>query len=210
MTIRNELESDHRAVEELTREAFWNRYVPGCDEHYLVHKLRGHPDFVPELDFVLLNKGMIVAHVMYSRSSLVSATGERVSTLTFGPVSVLPSFQRQGLGSLLLEFSLARAKEGGGRLVVIEGVPGNYVKFGFRSCQSFNVTNRAGAFPTALLVKELEVGALVGGPWTFRESEAFQIDDNEAQEFDKTFRPLKKEVRPSQEEFKILSRSVIV
>ena len=50
--IRNETESDFNEVEELTRKAFWNVYVPGCVEHYLAHILRGHEDFVPELHFV--------------------------------------------------------------------------------------------------------------------------------------------------------------
>ena len=53
MTIRLETEKDYRAVEELTREAFWNVYKPGADEHYFVHTMRSHPDFIPELAFVL-------------------------------------------------------------------------------------------------------------------------------------------------------------
>ena len=53
LTIRLETEKDYRAVEELTREAFWNVYKPGADEHYFVHMMRNHPDFIPELAFVL-------------------------------------------------------------------------------------------------------------------------------------------------------------
>ena len=48
LTIRLETEKDYRAVEELTREAFWNVYKPGADEHYYVHQMRNHPDFIPE------------------------------------------------------------------------------------------------------------------------------------------------------------------
>ena len=47
--IRLETETDHRVVEELTRNAFWNVYKPGADEHYYVHTMRNHPDFIPEL-----------------------------------------------------------------------------------------------------------------------------------------------------------------
>lgn len=47
LTIRLETEKDYRAVEELTREAFWNVYKPGADEHYYVHQMRQHPDFIP-------------------------------------------------------------------------------------------------------------------------------------------------------------------
>ena len=53
LTIRLETEKDYSAVEELTREAFWNIYKPGADEHYFVHTMRSHPDFIPELAFVL-------------------------------------------------------------------------------------------------------------------------------------------------------------
>ena len=40
INIRNEKETDYRRVEEITRKAFWNLYVPGCVEHYLVHIMR--------------------------------------------------------------------------------------------------------------------------------------------------------------------------
>ena len=54
--IRNEMEKDFRQVENLTSEAFWNLYIPGCNEHYLVHIMRDHPDFIPELAFVAINR----------------------------------------------------------------------------------------------------------------------------------------------------------
>ena len=52
-TIRLENEKDHRAVENLVRESFWNVYKPGCSEHYVIHVLRDDPAFVKELDFVM-------------------------------------------------------------------------------------------------------------------------------------------------------------
>ena len=52
MIVRNEKETDHRHVEELIRKAFYNLYVPGCTEHYLARVMRGHEDFIPELDLV--------------------------------------------------------------------------------------------------------------------------------------------------------------
>ena len=51
--IRLETEQDYRAVEEMTRESFWNVYKPGADEHYYAHTMRNHPDYIPELDYVL-------------------------------------------------------------------------------------------------------------------------------------------------------------
>ena len=40
--IRQETKADHQTVETLTREAFWNQSVPGCNEHYFVHTMRQH------------------------------------------------------------------------------------------------------------------------------------------------------------------------
>ena len=64
LTIRLETQKDYRAVEELTREAFWNVYKPGADEHYFVHTMRSHPDFIPELAFVLERVGEFVGNFM--------------------------------------------------------------------------------------------------------------------------------------------------
>ena len=50
--LRIEQSSDYHETENITREAFWNHYSPGCDEHYLLHIMRNHPKFVPELDIV--------------------------------------------------------------------------------------------------------------------------------------------------------------
>ena len=52
--IRREEEKDYRETENLTREAFWNVYCPGCREHYVLHLYRNDKDFVPELDYVMV------------------------------------------------------------------------------------------------------------------------------------------------------------
>lgn len=53
LKIRREEPKDYETIERITREAFYNMYIPGCVEHYPVHIMRGHEDFIPELDFVL-------------------------------------------------------------------------------------------------------------------------------------------------------------
>ena len=93
MIIRNELKSDYREVEELTRKAFWNLYVPGCNEHYLVHIMRDHEDFLPELDFVIECDNSVIANIMYTKAKLVDEEGNEKSILTFGPLSVLPKYR---------------------------------------------------------------------------------------------------------------------
>lgn len=75
ITIRNEKKDDFRTVEEITREAFWNLYNPGCNEHYVVHRMREHEDFIPELDFVAETDGKIVGNIMYTKAKLTDESG---------------------------------------------------------------------------------------------------------------------------------------
>ena len=74
-TIRTEQPPDYRTVETIHRNAFWNLYVPGADEHYIAHILRDHADFIPELDLVITLSGQIIGNIMYTKSKLVTATG---------------------------------------------------------------------------------------------------------------------------------------
>ena len=112
-TIRNEQPADHRAVEEITRLAFWNVHAPGCNEHYLVHVMRDHQDFIHELDFVLEINNEIIGNIMYTRSWLIRESGNALDSLTFGPVSIAPKYQRKGYGSLLINHSIKKATERG-------------------------------------------------------------------------------------------------
>lgn len=209
LTIRNETLTDRQAVEDVTRRAFYNVYVPGCTEHYLVHVMREHPDFIPELDFVAELDGRIIGNVMYTRATLTDEAGAVRDILTFGPVSIAPEHQRRGYGRLLLEHSFRRAAELGWETVVIFGSPANYVGRGFKSCRKFNVCVEGGRFPSAMLVRELKEGALDGRRWVYRDSPVMAIDVAEARRYDDALEPMAKEYRPSQEEFYIMSRSAV-
>lgn len=209
LNIRNETPADRQAVETLTRRAFYNLYVPGCHEHYLVHIMRDHPDFLPELDFVLELDGEVIGSILYTRSTLTGETGERRDVLTFGPVCVAPEHQRRGYGKRLIDHSLARAAELGWGAAVIFGSPANYVGRGFQCCKRRLVQMEDGSYPAAMLVKELRPHALDGGPWIFRDSPVMHFDEEAARRFDETLPPMEKRVLPCQEEFYILSNSVL-
>ena len=209
LSIRSETENDYRKVEELTREAFWNLYVQGCDEHYLVHKMRKHTDFIPELDFVAIFENKIVGNIMYTKSHIVDESNNRIETITFGPISVLPAFQRQGVGSALIRHSKKGAFERGYKVIIIEGHPHNYCKHGFKSSKDYNISDAEGKFPYGLLVLELEKGVLEEHNWRYYSSDVFNIDINAADEYDKLFEVKKKEYKYTQEEFLIASRAYI-
>ena len=209
LIIRNERENERTEVENLIREAFWNVNVPGCDEHYLAHVLRGHGDFVPALDLVAELDGRVVGNVMYTRAWLENEAGNERGILTFGPVAVLPEYQRRGVSRALLEESFVRARAMGCEAIVIFGNPDNYVSRGFKSCRRFNVCLKGGVFPSAMLVRPLTEDAFDGRRWFYRESAAYEIDPAEAERFDRKFPPKEKAFRPSQEEFYIHSHSSI-
>ena len=211
-TIRLERPEDYRAVEELTREAFWNVYKPGCDEHYFAHTMRSHEDFIPELAFVLEKDGEIIANVMYTLAWLTGEDGKEKTIVSFGPFCVHPKYQRKGYGKALLEHSFARAVELGYDAAVIFGSPCNYAARGMVSCKKMNVSLEGGVYPCALLVKELVPGALQGKPWVYRASTAADCcEDVEAvAAFDAQFPPKEKGWSSTQEEFYIYSRSVVV
>ncbi len=209
--IRNETSDDYREVETLTREAFWNVYKEGCDEHYFAHVMRNHEDFIPELAFVIEKDGQLIGNVMYTKAKLVDENGVEKEILSFGPLGILPEYQRQGYGKVLLEHSFEKAKEMGYNVIVIFGNPANYIPRGFRSCRRFNVCLEGDYFPTPMLVKELSEGVLDGRKWYYYESSASEpCGDVEAvAAFDATFPEKKKEWRPSQEEFYIYSHSSV-
>ena len=234
ITIRPETPADYRAVEVLTREAFWNQYVLGCDEHYFVHCMRDHPDFLPELALVLELDGEIIGNIMYTKSRLTADDGSEKETLTFGPVSIHPAHQRRGYGKMLIEASFELALSLGYDTVVIFGNPGNYVSRGFVSGKRRNVCvstvtpdgTQGVRFPTALLVKELLPGALdaeserseksgTGGQsgklWYFQESTAGECcaDTEAVAAFDRSFPAKEKHWQASQEEFYIYSHSSV-
>ncbi len=209
LNIRNERESDYKNVEDITRKAFYNVYVPGCMEHYLVHIMRGHEDFIPELDFVIEVDGQTVGNIMYTKSKLTDEGGTEKEIVTFGSVSILPKYQRKGYGKMLIEHSLKRAAELGYEAVVIMGSPANYVGSGFQCCRKYNVCVEKGKYPAAMLVKELKPGALDGRLWFYSDSPVMNVDEREAQAFDDGLEKMEKKWMPSQEAFYIMSHAFV-
>lgn len=201
--IRTERPEDYRAVEEMVREAFWNLYVPGCDEHYLTHVMRSHPDFVPELALVAQDGDEIVGCILHTRSRLVSRDGTVLETLTFGPLCVRKDRQREGIGSALVAEASRIATGMGCPALVIYGFPKNYCRMGFRGADAYDISDGDGNRPYGMLVKELVPDSLAGRGWTFRPSPVYDLDPSGLEPFDASFPPREKRWEPGQEEFRI-------
>ena len=142
MNIRLEETKDYREVENLTREAFWNVYRPGCTEHYVLNQYRTNPDFIPELDFVMerlrvgdgtsgMEDNKIIGHVMFSKAEIILDDGTHFPSWTFGPISIHPDYKRKGYGLKLLKYAIDKAKEMGIGLLQMEGNVVFYKHAGF-------------------------------------------------------------------------------
>ena len=110
MNIRLEQPKDYREVENLTREAFWNVYHPGCTEHYVLNQYRTNPDFIPGLDLVMIEDDKIIGHVMFSKAEIILDDGTNFPSWTFGPISIQPDYKRKGYGLKLLLYALEKAR----------------------------------------------------------------------------------------------------
>lgn len=139
INIRLEKPEDYREVENLTREAFWNVYRPGCLEHYVLNQYRNNTDFIPELDYVMELDGHIMGHVMFSRAELVLDNGEHVPSWTFGPISIHPDYKRKGYGLQLLNYALEKARAMGVGFLCMEGNIDFYRHAGFDLASKYGI-----------------------------------------------------------------------
>ncbi len=129
--IRNELERDYKRVEEVARDAFWNLYLPGASEHVVVNKIRNHKDHIKELTFVIEVNGNIEGGIFYTHSKVILENGNKIDTISFGPVFISPVFHRKGLGRKLITHSIEKAKEMGVNAIMTLGYPYHYKPYGF-------------------------------------------------------------------------------
>lgn len=199
--IRREMPTDYAAVEELTRDAFWNVYRPGCLEHYVVHVLRQDPDFVPELDLVMERDGQLIGHVLYMRAKIVADDGRETPMMTFGPISIRPDLQRQGLGKYLLDYSMEQAGKLGAGALCIEGNIDFYGKSGFVVAGTRGIRYHGEPEQESIpyvLLKELWPGFLDGVTGVYHTPKGYYVDEDAAEEFDRNFPPREKLRLPGQ------------
>jgi predicted N-acetyltransferase YhbS len=190
--LRLEEEKDYRAVENLTREAFWNVYKPGADEHLVLRNMRNSDVFVRELDFIAIFDNEIAGNIVYAKAKVIHTAGEHEAAgehevLTFGPLSVLPKYQKNGIGRKLIEHTIAKSKETGFEAIIIYGNPAYYGRFGFMNSKKYGITDTQGNYNDALLALELMPGALKNANGKFFEGEVYDVSEEELEKFEKNF-----------------------
>ena len=188
--IRRERPEDHREVENLVRESFWNVYRPGCSEHYVIHVLRDDPSFVKELDLVMEKGGRLIGQNMFMKTVIKADDGREIEVLTMGPVSIAPDLKRRGYGRLLLDHSLEKAAEAGFGAVLLEGDIGFYGKSGFDQACRFGIRYHdlpEDADSSFFLCRELIPGYLSGVAGVYMTPPGYYVDEADVEEFDRSF-----------------------
>lgn len=194
INVRLEEEKDYRIVEEVTKKAFSyterieSSKIGCCLEHYMVHSLREN-DGIMELSFVAEIDSKIVGHIIYSKAYILQADGTKEEVLNFGPLSVLPEYQKQGVGSALMKHSIEQAKQLGYSAILFFGHPEYYPRFGFVEAKEFKITDCEGNNCSAFMAIELKTDYLKNITGRFYEAPIYNDDLNrgKAKAFDEQF-----------------------
>jgi putative acetyltransferase len=129
--VRPETPADHDAIRKVNDEAFGEEI-----DAKLVDAIRASDRFVPELSLVAVAEGQTVGHVI---SSYVDVEPGARRVLQVGPLAVLPSHQRRGIGTTLMEETIRIADARREPLLLIEGNPAYYERFGFTRADAIGV-----------------------------------------------------------------------
>ena len=187
-SIRVEEERDYSTVESLVREAFWNVYRPGCTEHYVLHRLRSNPDFIPELAFVMEVDGKIIGQNVFVKAQITKSNGIAFPILTMGPICIANEYKRKGYGKILLDYSLEKAKALGYGAVCFEGNIDFYGKSGFDYASKFGIKYHGlpeGMAADFFLCKELKPGYLDGISGVYATPAAYFVAEENPEDFEK-------------------------
>lgn len=128
MIIRNEIKSDIETISKVTTTAFQNHPISNHTEQFIINALRAADaltiSLVAEID------GRVVGHIAFSP---VTVSDGAKGWYSLGPVSVLPDYQKQGIGKSLINEGLSLLKEMGGQGCALVGDPNYYKRFGFKN-----------------------------------------------------------------------------
>lgn len=137
--IKQEQVKDYKITEKVVKCAFANAEHSDKDEHNLVRRIRNSNVFIPELSLVAINdNNEQVGYILLSKIKIKNED-QVVESLALAPVSVLPEYQNQGVGKLLISKALKKAKELRFHSVVVLGHPEYYPKFGFKKASTWGI-----------------------------------------------------------------------
>lgn len=129
----------------------------------------------------------IIGHILSTKAKIVDIQGNEHEILCVGPLSVLPDYQKKGIGSILLKHSIQTAKELGFSGIILFGNPDYYHTFGFRNAQQYGITTKDDQNFEAFMALELKNKVFETIRGRFFEDNAFKIKPEELVEFEKNY-----------------------
>lgn len=126
MEIRKEEPKDYTEIYEVVKSAFDSAEHADGNEQDLVNTLRTGDSYIPQLSLVAEENGKIVGHIMFTRAKIGT-----VIALALAPLSVLPEYQKKGIGTALIEEGHRIAKQLGYGYSVVLGSEKYYPRFGY-------------------------------------------------------------------------------
>jgi putative acetyltransferase len=132
MNIRGETLLDYPAIAEVNILAFGKE-----DEAQIIEKIRDSDRYIPELSLVAEVEDVVVGHILFSYIDLIGE--ETLRVLGLAPMAVHPQFQRQGIGSALVQKGLEIADAMGEAIVIVLGHPPFYSRFGFQPSVNYKI-----------------------------------------------------------------------
>ena len=173
IVVRNETNADVDAITEVTVAAFKTLEISNNTEQFIIEALRAAQaltvSLVAELD------SRVIGHIAFSPVTISDGTPNWYG---LGPVSVLPTYHRQGIGTALIQEGLSRLKNLNAAGCCVVGHPDYYRKFGFENAAELVLD---GVPPEVFFVLTFD-GRIPQGTVAFLE--AFKADGQQGAEGD--------------------------
>ena len=166
LTIRQETPKDIDSIRYVNEQAFGQK-----EEAEIIDKLRKRD--VVTLSLVAVQADQIVGHILFSPVT-VESENSSFEAITLAPMAVLPEYQRQGIGSQLVQVGLKECYQLGHEVVVVVGHPDYYPRFGFVPAKTKGIDCEFEVTDEAWMVLELREGALAGRKGTVKFQPEFQ------------------------------------
>ncbi len=171
--IREERQKDFEKINQVVKAAFKNVEQTDHTEHLLVERLRKSQAYIPALSLVAQTpQGEIVGHLLLSKAHIINGS-QSFEVLALAPLSVAPAFQRNSIGSKLIEVAHQRAKKLGYAAIVLLGHKDYYPRFDYKKASLFGVSFPFNAPDDCCMVAELRKNALRGISGVVCYSQAF-------------------------------------
>lgn len=160
--IRTETPEDFAKVTEVLQSAFYrDDYDPEFNEWMLVESIRSSLFYLPELALVAAYNCLIVGHIMLTPMWIIDCNGVKYGSLALAPLAVHKDYQRQGIGTKLVQAAVNLAKDAGFKSIIVLGDPNYYQRFGFQPAANWKIALED-EYNSHLMALELVEGSLNG------------------------------------------------